>query len=938
MILTKCRSLPTLAVAAVATLGLSGPVWAQTIPTITVPWLGDPAQPHQVFSGGQLTLQGSCRPLPGCTLTAATWDPGDGSGPQAVSFANPRAIELPYTYTGLDGQPFIATLHVEDSCGNTGNDTFRVVVRAPATLDVEVNMAIDEGLWYLHKTMTLSSSGGVDTGYWNAQNRPATTASAAQAFQINNHYQTGDPNEDPYVDTVARALADVFTQLVSTPIGVQTHGDPDANGNGIGLQVTNGSRPIYVGGQVMDGIVTSRTPDALATTGGADVLGRSYRDIVQDMMDMYGWGQVDTGFYQGSWRYSWESQADNSAAQWAAIGGLGAQAIFGTIVPQFVKDQNIGAGLFLEASQVFDGSGAGADGRFGYASSAPNAIAGMNTTPSGLVQYNWDGRLKTHPRWLAGEKFMLRNWTQLINNLQIYGMFATAKAMRLALPDAQDLLDGTFNWYRAQAALGDPFNGLARTLVNGQQASGEWDAAAWVTDQLATAWAIIILSPTVVEVPPVAVCEVDPVVTGVNGPIEFDGSDSFHLDMDANIVSYEWDFDGDHVYDASGVMVTHSYPAIGTYQVVLRVTDDQVPPVSATTSCCVEIIPPPIPPNADPGGPYRFCIGSGSLVLDGSNSSDLDGTIVSWEWDFDPQPLDLSFDDASGEMVDVTAFFSGLGPGLYDVALRVTDNDTGTNTDFTSVRVFDANNCPFVPPVFDPPTPCGETLMISSGVALDFSVCASDTDMGDIVTLSVSGLPAGASMTPTLPLDGNPVCSDFHWVPAINQIGNHVITFTATDNHRMTSQCQVTIEVAECFLLLGTGPGSDPINLGGHTYQSQLSHVYATYPVTMVQIPDIPLRVPDNPGGTPAGPGGQVNYVQRPIREQFTAQIVMFNPFHFPANPDQWSQPVTVFAYSDGELRLRPVGNGNGIEATAVSHENGQGGYYCNLPFSIDGL
>src|SRR5579883_2588676 len=48
---------------------------------VTVPWLGT-SQPHQVYSGGALTLQGVAVigatgvPVP---LTSASWDPGDGS-------------------------------------------------------------------------------------------------------------------------------------------------------------------------------------------------------------------------------------------------------------------------------------------------------------------------------------------------------------------------------------------------------------------------------------------------------------------------------------------------------------------------------------------------------------------------------------------------------------------------------------------------------------------------------------------------------------------------------------------------------------------------------------------------------------------------------------------------------------------------------------------
>ena len=118
---------------------------------MTVPWRGDPNLQHQVNNGGTLWLTGAAVPTTGCPLVSATWDPGDGTAPIPVPIANPRILEATHVYTGVNNQPFTATLSVTDSCGTTVNDTFRIVVIDPIGLDVEVNMAIDKGLWYLHK-------------------------------------------------------------------------------------------------------------------------------------------------------------------------------------------------------------------------------------------------------------------------------------------------------------------------------------------------------------------------------------------------------------------------------------------------------------------------------------------------------------------------------------------------------------------------------------------------------------------------------------------------------------------------------------------------------------------------------------------------------------------------------------------------------------------
>jgi hypothetical protein len=57
-------------------------------------------------------------------------------------------------------------------------------------------------------------------------------------------------------------------------------------------------------------------------------------------------------------------------------------------------------------------------------------------------------------------------------------------------------------------------------------------------------------------------------------PVSFDGSASY--DPDGNPLSYAWDFDASDGIgvDATGAMVSHAYPANGTFLVTLTVTDN----------------------------------------------------------------------------------------------------------------------------------------------------------------------------------------------------------------------------------------------------------------------------------------------------------------------------------------------------------------------------
>jgi hypothetical protein len=101
-------------------------------------------------------------------------------------------------------------------------------------------------------------------------------------------------------------------------------------------------------------------------------------------------------------------------------------------------------------------------------------------------------------------------------------------------------------------------------------------------------------------------------------------------------------------------------------------------------------------------------------------------------------------------------------------------------------------------PVFDAPTPtCGSTVAANPGASVSFTVRASDGDTVESATLNVAGLPGDATMTPTLPTAGNPATSVLSWMPSANDLGQHVLTFTATDQCGAQTLCSLTIDVSQ---------------------------------------------------------------------------------------------------------------------------------------------
>ncbi len=703
----------------------------------TVPWIAtNPLIPHDTYAGKAIRLKGTCDQQ-GSNLTW-TWDFGDGSPVATGTVTNKYVIEASHTYAGPVGTIWTATLTVTNtSTGETGSKHYYVQMREK-TLPVEVNVAIDEGLWYLHKTQWRGALSGAEVGHWNTcpsgtcyatdTSYYAVTPSNVHAFEVNGHLETGSA-DNPYTETVQRGMRRIFQMLsCSAPAGItsQTNGlgtfNPDSNGNKYAVFV-NDSYPYYQGGMFMDAIIASGTPNAVTTTGTAasgdnpGILGRTYKDIVQDMVDGYSWAQYD-GTAGGGWRYNANEAPDNSACQWAAIGLIAAERTWGVdvigptgiVVPQIVKNWNK---TWLAYSQH-------TSGYFGYTSTSPASGWGtMAVTPSGMVQLAMDGIGRgdtANPPWAAGRHPWDEAETYMCNNFcnsgnpdtavrdYYYGLFSFTKAMMLhtragGTHEPITILKSTTNpandidWYGADRTTNgtDRCDGVARTLVGDQNAAGYWrgnnnDSRQYPYE---TSYAIIMLNRTLFEAgQPVAVASVVPNPAVAGQTITLDGSASFHQDPTRNIDSWEWDLNNDGTYDVSGPIVTASWPALGNYPVKLRVTDDGTPEKSATTVVTVRVTIPPLAPTAEAGGPYIFCIGQDPWYLDGSKSVNPDegqsepgrpgDTIQTYAWELDG---DGDFNDAFGAKPDVTAYYAAKGLGHYLVQLKVTDT---TATSFPS--------------------------------------------------------------------------------------------------------------------------------------------------------------------------------------------------------------------------------------------------------------
>jgi len=260
---------------------------------------------------------------------------------------------------------------------------------------------------------------------------------------------------------------------------------------------------------------------------------------------------------------------------------------------------------------------------------------------------------------------------------------------------------------------------------------------------------------------PVVSFTFDPASPEVDETVTFDASDS--SDLDGNIVSYEWDF-GDQT-TGSGVNSTHAYSSAGIYTVTLTLTDNDG--VTDIATQIITVMPKPLPPEAS----FKFSPASPEVgqpvSFDASSSSDPDGTIVNYFWDFG----DGTTENQTG---GVTMIHPYTSEGSYNVTLTVTDNDQLTNTTTKSITVSPhPKEAPEASFTYSPLNP-------EANQTITFDASGSSDPDGTIINYfwNFGDGTTGAGMTAThsYPLDGT-----------------YTVTLTVTDNDALTDTTTETI-------------------------------------------------------------------------------------------------------------------------------------------------
>ncbi|MCG7916066.1 MAG: autotransporter domain-containing protein [Candidatus Thiodiazotropha weberae] len=246
--------------------------------------------------------------------------------------------------------------------------------------------------------------------------------------------------------------------------------------------------------------------------------------------------------------------------------------------------------------------------------------------------------------------------------------------------------------------------------------------------------------------------------------VSLDASNS--VDSDGTIVTYEWIESGTTI--ATGATPTVTLP-VGTHTLTLRVTDNS--DLTSEDQVVITITEGPSAPVASAGQDIILSDddsnGSEQVTLDGSGSTDADGTIVLYQW------FENGTEIATGVTPTVT-----LSQGIHTLTLRVTDSDDLTSEDQITVTVATNSTTPVADAGID------QSLTDRNGdgsesVTLD-GTNSTDPD-GSIISYQwyESGTEIATGSSPTI----------------ILSLGTHTLTLTVTDDAGLIHQDQVTITV-----------------------------------------------------------------------------------------------------------------------------------------------
>lgn len=351
---------------------------------------------------------------------------------------------------------------------------------ALAATEDEIELSIQDGLAWLVSEQSADGS-------WGAYERVAHTGLALIKLE-DRAFETGYDPFDPayeYSENVIAGLNYIFAWANTIGIGPQPAGDPDYNGNGVGVYICDTSDLTYATGISLMAIAGSRDPGKLVTVGPQ--AGRTYGDVVQDVVDYLAFGQNDAGWPQGGWGYTHNGGwSDNSNSGYAVLGlDFAESPLFGfnAVVPQWVKDE---LNIWIDYIQN-DVNGDTNDGGSGY--QGPNdGWVNILKTGNLIYQMAFYSDSPDTQRVIDAVDYIERHW--LDNNPDpgfrphhYQAMYCLMKGLERMGIDTINVSGSDIDW----------FDEISTIIVNSQNADGSWPYDIWGDNILSAGWALLTL-------------------------------------------------------------------------------------------------------------------------------------------------------------------------------------------------------------------------------------------------------------------------------------------------------------------------------------------------------------------------------------------------------------------------------------------------------------
>jgi hypothetical protein len=467
--------------------------------------------PHVTYSGATLTLKGIAR----YGGNQFMWDFGDGSSSHWSAIANAYNLGMNHVYTGAVGQTFVATLHVRNSAnpGVVASDTFGIVIKDGGTdlalltreqTDVRAQMAIDKGLWYLHTILTRGTFSDGAPGYaqpyallsgtlpeaclvtaaFAAHGHVADRTWSVQIDEFNNGENDIPYRGDPYVESTRLLLTYIRSKVTSQPIGAQSAGNPDVNGNSIGLAI--GGDDIMTNSACAMAFGEAAGTEWFALSGPANVYARTNKELSQDMTDWLAHAQTDApvgGIFRGGWGGTANSGAANSLTRWVLMALMAQESRMGATIPAFVRSELpywLQHTRNMTATPLNGSTGwAGPDDNNNVQWTAGSTLGAFFTGdgPGGDVAQRAMGFIARE--WQIYDGSYKRNLGDLNTMFSAARMFRTPQRAVTAISDFDyvnnvPVPSTSFSWYYGPA--GSPQLGYAGYVVGRQAAHGPWTA------------------------------------------------------------------------------------------------------------------------------------------------------------------------------------------------------------------------------------------------------------------------------------------------------------------------------------------------------------------------------------------------------------------------------------------------------------------------------